>query len=456
MKPTVVTLGPNSVIKDVVTFEDAFGDFSTADGEYSGADAEYSELKGRGRQRRADRRADRQEKKRARKADKQKTRQERRMTRIKNRAERKAARQEMRAAQQEARQSRKDVRKSRKEARKAMGDTPDSESEESGSENQNEQPENDAKPKSDYTPQAEQDNSSNEQETSISEQSNNSNNQVGGVFAYEEDEQPEDEADIEDAGDYDYTDEQYESEFDGGLREVSPGVQDAANKIEWNEELIDRLEDQREYSNANGEMGNASKLDDQLEARYSRLDELESQLEGYEYFEGDFTVGADGDYSYVKGKPKKAVSKKEAKLRRAEVKAAIKKAKKARFEAKEKAKQAKAKIKANKLAKKVKQFGGDVTPVDLELNPEFSKNRIEIPAEETAGFDGNGTGLNALDYAEDFDAPVMNEFDFNSSFEGDSFSYADGKSKINFVGILIGAALGIGAIYAINKYKLLK
>ena len=447
MKPTIVTLAPNSIINEVVTFEDAFGNFSNADGEYIGVDAEYSEARGKGRARRAARRADRQEKKRERKADKQKTRQERKITRIQNRAARKAARQEMRAAQQEARQSRKDVRKSRREARKAMGDTPANEMDpQTETETQNQEPAPE--------PQGNGEEAANDQQTTPL--GNESENQVGGVYAYDEDSAPEEEVEVEDAGDYDAQDEQFESEFDGGLRQISPGVQDAANKLEWNEELVERLEDNREYSNANGDMGNASMLDDQLEQRYSRLDELESQLEGYEYFDGDFTNNADGDFSFAIGKPKKKVTKKEAKARRAEVRIARKKAKQARLVAKQKAQQVKAKVKSFKAAKKLKQFGGDVTPVDLELNPEFSQNRIEIPAEETVGFDGRGTGLNALDYEKDFDAPVMNEFDFSSNFEGDAFSYAEGKSKVNVMGILIGAALAVGAIYAINKYKLLK
>ena len=55
-------------------------------------------------------------------------------------------------------------------------------------------------------------------------------------------------------------------------------------------------------------------------------------------------------------------------------------------------------------------------------------------------------------------APAQgNPFDYADG-QGNAFDYADGTtstSKINWVGVLVGVAVGATAIWAIRKYKLL-
>ena len=110
---------------------------------------------------------------------------------------------------------------------------------------------------------------------------------------------------------------------------------------------------------------------------------------------------------------------------------------------------------AKKVAANQRQNGGDETPVDAELNPEFSPNQIVIPAaeqgaeyaaEESEGFNGQ-TGLIGIDDRQDFDAPQTREFDL-------TFSGADGSgTKLNLKAIAIGVGVGILAIYLIKKYN---
>ena len=85
------------------------------------------------------------------------------------------------------------------------------------------------------------------------------------------------------------------------------------------------------------------------------------------------------------------------------------------------------------------------------MNPEFSKDKIVIPASERGvGFDSQ-TGLIGIDNQQDFDAPEVREFDL-------TFSGADGSgstTKLNLKAIAIGVGVGILAIYLIRRYKLL-
>jgi hypothetical protein len=109
---------------------------------------------------------------------------------------------------------------------------------------------------------------------------------------------------------------------------------------------------------------------------------------------------------------------------------------------------------AKKVVQQQKQSGGDETPVNAELNPEFSPNQIVIPAEEQGaeygeGFNGQ-TGLIGIDNQQDFDAPQTREFDL--TFSSASGAEASG-SKINFKAIAIGVGIGILAIYLIKKYN---
>ena len=159
------------------------------------------------------------------------------------------------------------------------------------------------------------------------------------------------------------------------------------------------------------------KVSNEITKRRARLKELEGMLEGY---------------SNARGRSKHAAN------RRREIRQARKVARKER-----------------RLEKRENRRGGGreesgETEVESSLNPQFSKDRIEVPAsEEGTGFNG-GTGFIGVDDKNDLDAPAVRKFDV-------TFSGADGitssKPKINLKALAIGVGIGLVAIYVIDKYK---
>lgn len=198
--------------------------------------------------------------------------------------------------------------------------------------------------------------------------------------------------------------------FDGtGRVAIDEKLLDVTNKIEWNNELIDRLMDKvDEAYNMGRETAN---IEDVIDARKERVSQLEGELEDY--------VNADG------------LTPKEVTRRRRQV---------------EKARGLSKRNREKATAKRVKMvYGGSETPVDVELNPEFSPNRIEVPAEIKSTM----TGLNGIDNFNDYDAPDTRIVDLSSNFLG-----VDTK-KINWGAIMAGIVIGGVAIYALKKYKVL-
>ena len=113
------------------------------------------------------------------------------------------------------------------------------------------------------------------------------------------------------------------------------------------------------------------------------------------------------------------------------------------------------------LTKGRRGHGGNDTPVDVELNPSYGKNRIEVNPRFS---NANGTGIIAIDDADDYDAteldirmgPKYNELDV-VDFPNEMFMNADGSSKkINWTGIAVGVAVGAIAVLVLRKYKILK
>jgi hypothetical protein len=443
MKPTIITLGPlndggNPV--SVTTFEEAFG--------------EYSELRGRGRARRAKRKADRQAK-----------RQQKRMTRITNRGIRKSARQDIRAQQQEARQVRKDTRKSRRVNRKAMGDTEEEMDNQTATETGQDQGQGGGGGSQDqgggggFQDQGGgggfQDQGNGEGESQTTEDSNvQYAEQEADQGSYEEPEQGEAEGD----GEADGVMAEDESGFGGELnpgKAVHPKVRECAKKIEWNKELIARLELRKKrlklllqnetsvdkISKINIEIGT---IDVQMASRAKRIADLENML---------------SEYSSASGR-------RNAPRRNAEVR-----------QAKKVARQERAKVSIQKVAqrtpvgriaskvqaRKMARHGGSETPVESDLNPEIEENRIEVPAQGTGNadennFDGIGTatgrGLIAMDEANDYDTPETRIIELKSNASGSTTD----KSKRNKQ-ILIGVGLGvlvIAGLYYANKKGLFK
>jgi len=227
---------------------------------------------------------------------------------------------------------------------------------------------------------------------------------------------------------------------------VNPNLQDLVNKIEWNRELVNRLVAKRTQG-----VANPSDISRSIVERRKRIKELEAQLEMY--------LGFAGDYSGANGMTEKDV-KNEVARRRMEVGKAQKVARSIRRGAKDE--RVMAKMTNRSIATKMRRnHGGDTTPVDIDLKPEFSNRRIVVPASEFSG-----TGIIGLDAADDYDA---RELDIQMGADGDlrepysmnngDFYYnvgGDTKRKINWTGVFVGVAAGAAVIWAIKKYKLLQ
>lgn len=176
---------------------------------------------------------------------------------------------------------------------------------------------------------------------------------------------------------------------------VDSDVQDIANKLAWNQELIKRLEDKRKV-NPNRAQG----ISRQIIMRKKRMKDLQNELD---------------DFSNADGTPEICAMRKQMVGRAWGI------------------------AKRNRLRK----GQPDVVRVQKSLKPKFSKDKIVIPRTSNA----EGTGLNGLDLIDDFDAPRVREI----------YLGADGsKSGISWGSVVIGAAVGVAAIWAIRKYKLLK
>jgi hypothetical protein len=419
MKPTIITLTPSDNGNDTVSvssFEEAFG--------------EFSEARGRGRQRRAKR-----------KAERQKNRQTKRMTRIQNRAERKGARQNMRAQQQEARQMRKDTRKSRKVARKSMGE------EEEGAELQNQDGgiQDEGATQSEEQTTEEQGGEEQGGEDMGSEGGEDMGSEGGEDMGSEGGEEESgfdgDDFSFFDGDDfYNAESDDYFVNADGDNQPINPKVKTVAQKIEDGKEYIASL--QTVLANTQNDT-DRNRVNAKIYRINNTLSDLEASLEGYSSARG-------------RGKQernrRKEVKKAKRVARKNRVQKSIRGKKDVKSIAKSLAKMYPPAI-ALQMAKKViankRANGGDETPVDVELNPEFSENEIVVPASEQGEGANGQTGLIGMDNQQDFDAPEVREFDL-------TFSGADGSgTKINLKALAIGVGVGILAIYLIKRYKLL-
>ena len=226
---------------------------------------------------------------------------------------------------------------------------------------------------------------------------------------------------------------------------VNPNLQDLVNKVEWNKELVARLEAKRTQG-----VTNPSEVSKSIIDRKKRINELQAQLETY--------LGFAGSYSGANGMSERQVNNEVAR-RRMEVSKAQKVARAIRRGNKNERYVAKM-TNRSLSTKRQGSHGGDTTPVDIDMKPEFSNRRIVIPASEFSG-----TGITGLDNAGDFDA---REIDIKLGADGnlrepygidnDFYYGVNGETsrKINWKGVIVGIAVGALAIYGIKKYNLLK
>lgn len=403
---TIVTLGTPSDSSVVSNFEEAFG--------------EFSEARGRGRSRR----------------------QKRAMDRIAKRKERKKSRQEIRAEQQEARQMRKDTRKSRRVARKSMGDEPEVEEQETvpttstapamATTSNEATSTNDSQGGNALPPQQSQggsDSGSGSQDSGYQDSGNQgggSQEEWGGSAPQgqgwdegsSDDSMDDSSDDSEDEAGFDglIATEDYFSEFnDEGRVRVTPKVKELTKKIEWNKAVISALKQKRSLALKQGNQDKIAEIDSRIFGHAQRIKELESNLSTYS--------NATGTKSQKEIKKGKAMARKNLKMDMRNHR-----------RAKELQKYDNSMIK--------KGHGGSETPVEADLNPSFSRNRIVIDAEDKS----RATGLNGLDLQDDFDAPDARYIELTSNADGD-------KKKINWTGIAIGVVVAGAIIWGLKKYK---
>lgn len=427
----VITLVPAST--PAVSFEEAFG--------------EYSEARGKGRERRKQRREERKERKLERIEDRKDVRQartaardevksDRQDRRISRRERRKAgrqairteqsqARQERRTGRQVARQDRRTMRKGARLDRRAMGKPTD----EGYAPNETlEQGLDTATPnemggyaEQSYEPQAES------QETYGDETQGGgySEPQYGGGEGgydygpeenapYEDEyyEEPESgEGVYDEEGDYVGEESGYLADYDAGnnFSGIDPEIQSTVDKLAWNAECVKRLESKRkQYPNK------SQSISKKIIEHKKRFNELKSNLDDFSNCYGDYS-SADG----LEPKRRQLMIKKAWRVSQGKIK--------------------------NGGRPMMQRPADDVVPVASDLNPSFAPNRIVVPGQAKSY--ATGTGLNGLDLQDDFDAPNVREV----------FIGADGsKSGISWGSVIVGVGLGVAAVWAIKKYKLLK
>ena len=427
---TVVTLGSGSQVSSV-SFEDAFGEYSEARGRKIGGGLG----KGLGK---VAKRFSREE------------RQKRKMQQIADRNERKQARIAGRAANQEMRQSKHDAalehrsirkahRAEERQKRKALKETAPEMDETTATETQDgAYPE--ANPPADNQQgggdQGGYDQGGSDQggdggsdqggDDSGSDQGDDQGSD-GGEEGY--DEQGGGESGDEDSGFDGELDYENGSDFVQTVNVPKP-ISDLANKIEWNKELVSRL--RVKGAEARGAHQDTTDIQNQIQERLTRINELQTAMKQYVSMDGESNASGKMDINKRQSETKKAMNmaRKErmSKLSPEQIAAANK--------------AWRAKVSAMKARRKG-------TPVARGLDPRMSANKIVVPAEETqSGFyGGTGTGIVGLDQAYDYDAPPTRTIEMQSGF--------DGLSKVNWVGVAIGAVVAVGAVWAIRKYKLI-
>jgi hypothetical protein len=419
-RATIVTLG-NAVPMTATSFEEAFG--------------EFSEARGRGRARRQKRKMERIT-----------NRKTRRTARQQGRLEKKKSRVEARTQRRTMRADNREQRRAQKSEGKRMRERADLEQEREFA--PAEEPQEAPQEESGYAPQggggggyapqggggggyAEEQGGYAEEQGGYAPQGGGYAEDEGGYAeeqgGYEEQGGGYDEGYGDDGG---YAEEGgYEESdgFDGVIgtdnemidvpysAEVSQNVADAAKKIEWNLELASRLKDKAKTNPS-------QKINDAINNCQNRVAQLESSMDGYCNFEGDFTSDAEGKMAYRRYKGGKGLSKQERRARRQEMMLAKKAARRER----------------NAVRKR-----SGLTPVQGDINPRIGMNSIVLPAKEVGS---SATGIIGLDDAMDYDASA---YEIKLGADGAT------TSKIPFKTIAIGLAVGALGVFLLRKYKVI-
>lgn len=220
--------------------------------------------------------------------------------------------------------------------------------------------------------------------------------------------------DVEITGDEDYGDfdgvmgaeDRYNELQDKNDMPVNPQVQLLADKCVWNEMLITKLKNDRKNA-----QGNPQAISKTILERAKRMKDLKNELEDYANYCGNYS-SAEGTNEMIANR-KRIVQ-----------------------------------VAMNKARRKASgQAPVNLTSVPRNLKPQVSPNRIVVPSSESAS-NATGTGIRALDDIDTYDAPATREF----------FIPADGgfTKGIDLGSIALGALITVGFIYFNKKYKWIK
>jgi hypothetical protein len=461
METTIITLAPTSsnqpmTVRTTASFEEAFG--------------EFSEARGKGRARRKARKlskiSDKQEVKQARKGGRQEARIARRTTR-------KTSRQALRDSQQASRSQRRgNIRAERQEAREAKQARKDTNA------RGEQERENYAQEQEQYRESLQpQDNGGSESpESEGNEMTDNggyapqssSYPEDGASGTYSEDEDwntppqgYDDEGYSEDDSEGGYSEEDYGNEEEGdynnadGDATVSPRLVQHMADIDEEKRQVSDLMKRRAMMQKIGSP--ITGIDMQIERRMKKVQAMYAKI---------------ADYSNADGDAKKA------KARRSEIRRAQNKARgrgKGYKAGKPRNPNAMQQMRNRKRNLNCVD-GGSETPVEAELNPQFSPNRIVVPAKMKSSFEGETGYDDIMDSLDDFDYDTMTEngrpvvFDNNAvvsqpSYMGDDYptprvyelkSNASGENKVVWKSIAIGVGIGVLALYLAKRYKIIK
>jgi len=409
-RATIISLG-NSTTPTATSFEQAFG--------------EFSEFKGRGRARRQKRKMERIDNRKTRRKARQEGRMDKKRSRVEARAERRGvrsdAREQRRSQKNEGKRSREraDLEQEREfNPEESPEEAPQGGGSDSGYAPQGGGSDSGYAPQgggsdSGYAPQG-----GGYDDGGYAEQGGSDSGDYAPQGGY--DDSGSDDSGYGDDSGYDEQSDGFDGVIGSGNEmidvpysaQVNQDVMDAAKRIEWNLELASRLK----------EKPSSAKVNDAICKCDDRIAQLESSMDGYCNFEGDFTSDADGKMEYRTKRGGNMLPKQEQRRRRKEMMVA--------------------KMTARKQRNAVRRRNG-LTPIQGQLNPQISPNRIEIPAKELGS---NYTGIIGLDDANDYDA---NATEIKLGIEGEK------TSKIPFKAIAIGLVVGGLGIFLLKKFKVI-
>lgn len=443
MEARIIKLGPNTQINNVLNFNDAFDEFSNLGGKN----------RSKRQAKKLERIANKKERKLAKLEAKDSVKSTRKSGRLNRRSMMQTGRQELRTNKAMAKQGRRTLKKGSRLERRALGEQDNIDNEDIGvteqtdngySENPNYDNQMVYGNNSDSGNYSEEENSQDnggnytEDNNDYSEGSNEQeyeNQGSGDEFFGDENDGSGD--DYEGEENYDEQNDVYNfdgiakeedsaNEFSDGenIIDVPSSVQSVADKLEWNKEYVVRLSTAHDDILIKDPEANVDQYKEEIILKQDRMKTLAGILDSFLNFEGHF--GENGEFIKV-GSVANEYS--DANGMTAQ---------------KKKAEMSKRRMQVAKAMGRAKKKRESVTIVKTSLNPIIEEKKIVVPA--ASNFSA-GTGLVGLDQRDDFDAP--DEIDIKLS----NFS---GSKDINWTGVAIGVGLGIAAIWAIKKYKLIK